>query len=489
MPFAVAGKHRRKVRFPNRPPPSSPPPLPTHANRSASTARMASQAQPGIPALFTQPPPIRDPLVTETIDLQDATLAKCLPFLQGVQASQKGPFNACGVPALQRDDHLFYLYDALEDYPPSFVILDSSRPWMAYWGLAGLSLMGEDPTQFRDRVITTLRPAQNPTGGFGGGHGQISHLAGSYAAVLALALVGGEETYALVDRQAMWRWLGRLKQPDGGFRVCEGGEEDVRGAYCVMAIISLLDLPLALPPDAPARQAGLETLTDGLAQYLSRCQSFEGGISGSPGVEAHGAYAYCALAALALLGPPDETIPRHMNLPLLLNWLSARQYAPEGGFSGRTNKLVDGCYSHWVGGCWPLLQSALDGKPQSSGPPSTTVGSLFSREGLARYILGCCQANQGGLRDKPGKHADSYHTCYVLAGLSAMQHYHYRADSSPVSNEMFSSAFAWRSTPIETDDNVYEKGDCLKPFHPLYGIPHESAEKMRLWCEAQPLTT
>lgn len=94
---------------------------------------------------------------------------------------------------------------------------------------------------------------------------------------------------------------------------------------------------------------------------------------------------------------------RHMNLPLLLSWLSARQCAPEGGFSGRTNKLVDGCYSHWVGGCWPLLQSALDGKPQSASAPSTTVGSLFSREGLDRYILSCCQHPFGGLRDKPGK--------------------------------------------------------------------------------------
>jgi protein farnesyltransferase subunit beta len=44
---------------------------------------------------------------------------------------------------------------------------------------------------------------QNSTGGFGGGHGQISHLAGSYAAVLSLAMVGGEEAFALVDRQAM----------------------------------------------------------------------------------------------------------------------------------------------------------------------------------------------------------------------------------------------------------------------------------------------
>lgn len=100
---------------------------------------------------------------------------------------------------------------------------------------------------------------------------------------------------------------------------------------------------------------------------------------------------------------PTDMSHRHMNLPLLLSWLSARQYAPEGGFSGRTNKLVDGCYSHWVGGCWPLLQSALDGKPQPSGAPPETVGSLFSRDGLDRYILGCCQTPMGGLRDKPGK--------------------------------------------------------------------------------------
>lgn len=33
------------------------------------------------------------------------------------------------------------------------------------------------------------------------------------------------------------------------------------------------------------------------------------------------------------------------------------QQAPEGGFSGRTNKLVDACYSWWVGGCWSLIEA------------------------------------------------------------------------------------------------------------------------------------
>lgn len=46
-------------------------------------------------------------------------------------------------------------------------------------------------------------------------------------------------------------------------------------------------------------------------------QTFEGGISGSPGVEAHGAYAFCALACLSILGPPEEMIPRYESVSLL----------------------------------------------------------------------------------------------------------------------------------------------------------------------------
>lgn len=31
----------------------------------------------------------------------------------------------------------------------------------------------------------------------------------------------------------------------------------------------------------------------------------------------------------------------------------------EGGFQGRTNKLVDGCYSFWQGGALPLIHMVL----------------------------------------------------------------------------------------------------------------------------------
>lgn len=52
-------------------------------------------------------------------------------------------------------------------------------------------------------VIKTFTPMQNPNGGFGGGHGQMSHIASSYAAILSFAMVGGEDVYKLVDKDKM----------------------------------------------------------------------------------------------------------------------------------------------------------------------------------------------------------------------------------------------------------------------------------------------
>lgn len=52
-------------------------------------------------------------------------------------------------------------------------------------------------------MIATFKTAQNPSGGFGGGHGQMSHLASTFPAILSLALVGGEAAYNVVDRRAM----------------------------------------------------------------------------------------------------------------------------------------------------------------------------------------------------------------------------------------------------------------------------------------------
>lgn len=40
-------------------------------------------------------------------------------------------------------------------------------------------------------------------------------------------------------------------------------------------------------------------------------------------------------------------------------WAVNRQMRYEGGFQGRTNKLVDGCYSFWQGATIPIIQALI----------------------------------------------------------------------------------------------------------------------------------
>lgn len=178
-----------------------------------------------IPDLFTSPPPVRDELQSATTVAQDDTVDLCLPFLTG---EKNDGCNGYGVPRLDRERHIRFLHKQLGGFPAPFVAADASRPWFLFWSLNGLSLLGEDVSSYRASVIDTARSMQNDTGGFGGGNGQMSHLATTYAMVLALTLVGGDSVYEVVDRRAMWKWLCALKQPDGGFQMAVGGEVDVR---------------------------------------------------------------------------------------------------------------------------------------------------------------------------------------------------------------------------------------------------------------------
>lgn len=54
--------------------------------------------------------------------------------------------------------------------------------------------------------------------------------------------------------------------------LCAHRSRHCSGAYCASVIISLLDLPLAQPPGRQNELPGLSKLTDGLAEYLSRCE-------------------------------------------------------------------------------------------------------------------------------------------------------------------------------------------------------------------------
>ncbi|KKA28797.1 hypothetical protein TD95_002857 [Thielaviopsis punctulata] len=445
-----------------------------------------------IPMLFLDLPPVQDLLQTTTSELQEQTLQEMMPYLAG-DLPKSFDYNKYGVPALKREQMVRFLKRFLNGMPQQFYAADASRPWFLYWCLGGLTLLGEDVSSYRDGIVATSKYLQNRTGGYGGGYGYMSHLATSYAVVQGLVAVGGEAALEAVDRKAMWEWLSELKQADGGFEMVVGGEVDIRGAYCAASIISLLGLPLDLAPTSRIKDQvdGSFNLFSNVGEYVRRCQTYEGGISGKPDAEAHGAYAFCALGCLSIVDVPYRSVPKYLDVPRLISWLSARQNAPEGGLSGRTNKLVDGCYSHWAGGCWPILEAVLNGPchkdneavqsdasvgesaaATAKGSSAPFVQSIMSREGLIRYILCCCQdenlrANAAGMRDKPGKPSDSYHTLYVLAGLSSAQH-----SWNLYYDESTGDYTKWDVSPYQFGDRqIFDEASRIKPCHPIYVLP------------------
>ena len=357
------------------------------------------------------------------------------------------------VAVLQREEHVAYLLKSLRRLSAGFVALDASRCWLCYWIVHSLTLLGEAlPADVADDVVAFLALCQCADGGFGGGPGQMAHLAPTYAAVCCLADIATDAAAAVVDANAMLAFLRRCKdERSRGFRMHDGGETDARGCFAALAVAHLCGIEDA-------------SLKEGVPDFVRRCQTHEGGIAGEPGAEAHGGYAFCGLAAVTLCGSRDA-----LDLNELARWLAHRQGTVEGGFAGRTNKLVDGCYSFWQGGAFPLLGLLLrdragdargDGGPSraprasrnSRAPPSArgkrgadargppacalfpasraadassadSLGLAFNARALQGWLLLCCQLPNGGLQDKPGKGRDHYHTCYCLSGLSVAQHF------------------------------------------------------------------
>jgi protein farnesyltransferase subunit beta len=129
---------------------------------------------------------------------------------------------------LQRDRHARYAAAGLGRLPAGFSSLDASRPWIVYWVLHSLALLRAplpDGIESSD-VVAFLSACKAAGGGYGGGPGQMAHLAPTYAAVCALLTLGGDEALASVDRPAVAGFLRRMVVPPergGGFTMHDGG--------------------------------------------------------------------------------------------------------------------------------------------------------------------------------------------------------------------------------------------------------------------------
>uniref|UniRef100_A0A5B7BYD1 Protein farnesyltransferase subunit beta n=1 Tax=Davidia involucrata TaxID=16924 RepID=A0A5B7BYD1_DAVIN len=411
------------------------------------------------------------------------------------------PHNAQTVMLeLPRDKHMEFLTKGLRQLGPSFSCLDANRPWLCYWILHSIALLGESvDAELENNAIDFLNRCQDSDGGYGGGPGQMPHLATTYAAVNSLITLGGHRSLSSINRGKLYTFLLRMKQPSGGFRMHDGGEVDVRACYTAISVASVLNI--------------LDyELVKNVGNYILSCQTYEGGIAGEPGSEAHGGYTFCGLAAMILINEVNR-----LDLASLIDWVVFRQ-GVECGFQGRINKLVDGCYSFWQGGVSALIQRlhltadeqlvlhetgegdsstdetrcsatydlsegeqclggtsshvketchfSQEGKQNASNPVNffnigfnfisghSEMEPLFQSTALQQYILLCSQVDDGGFRDKPGKYRDFYHTCYCLSGLSVCQYsWSKDADSLPLPRAVLGPY-----------------SNLLEPIHPLFNV-------------------
>lgn len=297
-------------------------------------------------------------------------------------------------PVFLRDKHIQWLQRSLRFFPRGLDGLDALQGWAAYWIIHSLNLLSSPiPPDIATRLVRHFSQCRDrKLGGYGGGVAQSAHLASTYSVLMALCALGTREALESVDADEVGRFVEAMKLDNGAFRVSEGGEVDVRACYCALSVASMVGLLEGERGDG---------LRKGCAEWLRSLQGFDGGMGGEAGGESHGGNTYCGLAAMMILGE-EGLVDRES----ILDWVVMRQMGYEGGFQGRTHKLVDSCYSFWVGGIFAMLGVMC-----------------FDAEALVRYVLECCQLENGGLRDKPGTGRDFMHTCYALSGLSIAQHW------------------------------------------------------------------
>jgi protein farnesyltransferase subunit beta len=106
---------------------------------------------PPVPSIFTNLPLIEDELVTDSSRMQDQTVQECLPFMTLQNTEDPDDLNMFGVPKLQKMKHLKFLKNIEKDYPAGYVAADGTRPWMVYWALAGMAMLGVDVRDYKGR--------------------------------------------------------------------------------------------------------------------------------------------------------------------------------------------------------------------------------------------------------------------------------------------------------------------------------------------------
>ncbi|GFS45101.1 prenyltransferase family protein [Actinidia rufa] len=324
---------------------------------------------------------------------------------------------------VQREKHIEYLTKGLRQLGPSFVVLD-----------ANIQMVGMAVDLDRQETIYSLaRCLIVPVSTY--------FSFGYYKSPPALFRPKERQTYKLED-SLIFSWMH------------DGGEVDVRACYTAISVSSSSPCPLSM-----------------LGHEHALCQTYEGGIAGEPGSEAHGGIGWYSdkerrvdfrgeQINWSMAATPFGRLHSVVDEQLMPSDAGEEDCSTDTR-SSSTSVSCEGEQGH-VDETFHLSE---EGQQIACAPVNFfSIGLDFIREhakleplfhsmALQQYILLCSQV-EGGFRDKPGKHKDYYHTCYCLSGLSVCQYsWSKMADSQPLPGMVLGP-----------------QSNLLQPIHPLFNV-------------------
>ena len=246
---------------------------------------------------------------------------------------------------INRDLHLRYFHMNLESLPHHYTSNETIRMTLGMFCLSALEMLG-DLSSFSEETkqdwIEWIYQQQHSTAKYAGFSGapflnldktelneyDLPHLTMTYSAIISLLILGDDLSRA--NKDGIIKTLRTLQQDDGSFCPVPGSDEtDMRFVYCACAVAFIFN-----------DFSGFDTAKT--ADYIKRCQNFDGGFGIKQLSESHGGTTYCAIASLALLNKLQE-----FEKTRIVHWLVSRQ---DQGFHGRVNKPDDTCYAYWICG-------------------------------------------------------------------------------------------------------------------------------------------
>ncbi|UXI14418.1 geranylgeranyl transferase type-1 subunit beta [Sarcoptes scabiei] len=222
------------------------------------------------------------------------------------------------------------------------------------------------------------------------------NLAMTYCALASLIILGDD--LSRINRRAILKGLSQHQKDDGRFvQALIEEEDDIRMTYCAACICSILDDWSSINKSS-------------MISNILSCLSYENGFGQKPGTEAQGGSTFCAIASLHLIDQLKSLTEDQKSK--ITEWCLRRQTE---GFSGRTGKKDDTCYSFWVGATLTLLNSFI----------------FINDKKNSEFIQSTYASDIGGFAKFPYTGPDLMHTFFGLSTLSLRIIDNFSASTTP----------------------------------------------------------